>query len=171
MSDALPLLYKFQSIEGAKATLRTRSFRHAKPDTFNDEYDLRVQSFFPNDVKTTLKEISEGLFDVILEHTGEVPTCRSPKMAAEILAVQAWCRAKPETVKAFTSSGGAEINDLDKVQAHATQMLGWINEFMQGYRVFCVSKHRDWRRCGAFMRATIAASHYALSRTWKGTRI
>jgi hypothetical protein len=44
---ALPPLYKYLSVEGAKKTLGTNTFRHAKPSSFNDTEDLTVSSIFP----------------------------------------------------------------------------------------------------------------------------
>ena len=39
---ALPPLYKYLSVEGAKKTLGNNAFRHAKPSSFNDIEDPTV---------------------------------------------------------------------------------------------------------------------------------
>ncbi len=43
----LPSLYKYFGVEGARLTLRNRTFKHAKPSDFNDTEDLTIQSVFP----------------------------------------------------------------------------------------------------------------------------
>ena len=44
---ALPPLYKYLSVEGARLTLGNNTFWHAKPSTFNDSEDLKVAGMFP----------------------------------------------------------------------------------------------------------------------------
>jgi hypothetical protein len=41
---ALPPLYKYLDVQGAKLTLGNRTFKHAKPSDFNDTEDLTIQS-------------------------------------------------------------------------------------------------------------------------------
>src|SRR5260370_31243 len=65
---ALPPLYKFLSVEGAKLTLGNNTFRHAKPSDFNDIEDLTVQSIFPEETEIALKTLEDGFTDVILAH-------------------------------------------------------------------------------------------------------
>ena len=43
---ALPPLYKYLSVQGAKLTLGNNTFKHAKPSDFNDIEDLTIQSIF-----------------------------------------------------------------------------------------------------------------------------
>lgn len=40
---ALPPLYKYLDVKGAKLTLGNDTFRHAKPSDFNDVEDMAVQ--------------------------------------------------------------------------------------------------------------------------------
>jgi hypothetical protein len=41
---ALPPLYKYLDIRGAKLTLDNKTFKHSKPVDFNDVEDLKIQS-------------------------------------------------------------------------------------------------------------------------------
>jgi hypothetical protein len=50
---ALPPLYKYLSVEGARLTLSNNTFWHAKPSTFNDREDLTVAGMF-----TDLRDLS-----------------------------------------------------------------------------------------------------------------
>jgi hypothetical protein len=75
---ALPALYKYLNVQGAKLTLGNRTFRHAKPSDFKDIEDMTVQSIFPEETEVALKRLSEGFTDVILAHLNDPPTCASP---------------------------------------------------------------------------------------------
>ncbi len=144
----LPPLYKYLDVSGAKLTLGNKTFKHAKPSDFNDLEDLTIQSIFPEDTEEALKKIAGGFTDVILRHLDEEPTCSSP-MKEKIRAIQQVYRANPgaaDLVRAELMNPGEQIYDVeyhrDKAQAHIAE----INEFMQGYRVLCVSIHKDSER-------------------------
>lgn len=76
----LPALYKYLDVEGAKLTLGNRTFRHAKPTTFQDLEDMTIKSVFPEDVETAPEKLSESCVDIIVENIDVAPTC-SPKLA------------------------------------------------------------------------------------------
>src|ERR1700735_2511253 len=107
---ALPPLYKYLNVQGAKLTLGNRTFRHAKPSDFNDIEDMTVQSIFPEETEAALKRLSQGLTDVILAHLNDPPTCASPN-AEKIALMQRAYRNKPgarELVKAELAKGDAK---------------------------------------------------------------
>jgi hypothetical protein len=75
---ALPPLYKYLDIRGAKLTLDNKTFKHSKPADFNDIEDLKIQSIFPEDVETALTKLAENVVDIIVNAT-EAPI--NPKVA------------------------------------------------------------------------------------------
>lgn len=143
---ALPPLYKYLDVQGAKLTLGNNTFRHAKPSTFNDTEDMTIQSIFPEDTGVALKTLSESLTDVILKHINDLPTC-SPKMAATVAKLQAMFRAKPHAaaaVKEEIKKGAlAKLFDVDAMRTLSEAFVNEINEFLQRYRVLCVTTQKD----------------------------
>ena len=91
---ALPPLYKYLDVQGAKLTLGNGTFKHAKPSNFNDTEDLTIQSIFPEDLETALKRASEGMLDVIVKLPDAAPTCASP-MREKLTAIQTALRTDP----------------------------------------------------------------------------
>src|SRR4051794_30685327 len=91
---ALPPLYKYLDVQGAKLTLGNRTLKHAKPSDFNDIEDLTIQSIFPEEIETALKRASAGLLDAILAHLDAEPTCASP-MKEKLATIQSALRADP----------------------------------------------------------------------------
>jgi hypothetical protein len=75
---ALPPIYKYLDVQGAKLTLGNRTFKHTKPADFNDTEDLTIKSIFPEETEAALKRLAGGLTDVILQHLNDPPTCISP---------------------------------------------------------------------------------------------
>jgi len=63
---SLPPLYKYLDVQGARRTLTNRTFRHAKPSTFNDTEDLTIRSIFPEDEETALEQLKHGFVDVLM---------------------------------------------------------------------------------------------------------
>ena len=115
---ALPPLYKYLDVRGAKLTLGNRTFKHAKPSDFNDTEDLTIQSIFPEEIETALKRASEGMLDVILNNLDATPTC-APPMREKMAAIQAALRADPglaARMKAEIANGALDgVHDV----AHA----------------------------------------------------
>ena len=64
----LPPLYKYLGIEGAKLTLRNRTFKHSKPSDFNDTEDLTIQSVFPETLEDACKLMYDGFTDTVLRN-------------------------------------------------------------------------------------------------------
>lgn len=142
---ALPPIYKYLDVQGAKLTLGNRTFKHAKPSTFNDTEDLTIQSIFPEDTEAALKKIADGMTDVILQHLSDPPTCLSP-LKEKVALIQHVYRNNPEAadvVKAEKArEGGAPVFDIAQAQSRAEGFVEEINEFMQDYRIFCVTTHK-----------------------------
>lgn len=142
----LPPLYKYLDTQGAKLTLGNGTFKHSKPSDFNDIEDLTVHSIFPDEIEAALQKLSNGFDDVILQHLNDPPTCNSP-MKEMLLLIQDAYRNDPkavEIVKAeLSKDGGKPLYDVDYMRERAKEFIKEINEFMQGYRIFCVTTHKD----------------------------
>ncbi len=144
----LPPLYKYLDVSGAKLTLGNRTFRHAKPSDFNDAEDLTIQSIFAEDMEEALKKIVGGFTEVLLRHLDKEPTCSSP-MKETIWLIQQVYRANPgaaEMARAGLMNPSKQIYDVEYHRGKALAHIVEINEFMQGYRVLCVSTHKDSER-------------------------
>jgi hypothetical protein len=146
---ALPPLYKYLSVEGARLTLGNSTFRHAKPSDFNDIEDMTVESIFPDETEVALKKLSEGFTDVILAHLNDPPTCASP-MREKLALIQRAYRTNPkavETVKAeLAKEGRRPLFDVEFMRARAKGHIKEINDFMQRMRVLCVTTNKDSER-------------------------
>jgi hypothetical protein len=143
-----PPLYKYLDVSGAKLTLGNRTLKHAKPSDFNDTEDLTIQSIFAEDTEEALKKIASGFTDVILRHLDEEPTCSSP-MKEKIRVIQQVYRANPgapDLVRPELMSPVKRIYDVEFHRDRAQAYIAEINEFLQGYRVLCVSTHKDSER-------------------------
>ena len=143
---ALPPLYKYLSVRGAKLTLGNRTFKHAKPSDFNDTEDLTIQSIFPEETEAALTRLSCRITDVILEHINDIPTCKSP-MKEKVELLQQVFRTNPEVANVIRVVMAEEevgsIYDVEYMRARAEMLVNEINKFMQGYRVLCVTTHKD----------------------------
>src|SRR5882672_5415192 len=141
----LPPLYKYLNVQGAKLTLGNRTFRHAKPSDFNDIEDMTVQSIFPEETEVALKRLSEGFPDVILAHLDDPPTCASP-MREMLAFIQQTFRNNPKAgdlVKAELAKGDANLYDVEHMRKLAQTHIKEINDFMQRWRVLCVTTNND----------------------------
>lgn len=145
----LPPLYKYLDVQGAKLTLGTGTFKHAKPSNFNDIEDLTIQSIFPEETEAALTKLSNGFTDVILRHVNDQPTCSSP-MREKVALIQHVYRTNPKAaaiVKAeLTKEGGKPIYDVEYMRERSKAFIKEINDFMQDYRVLCVTTLRDSER-------------------------
>lgn len=141
-----PALYKYLDVQGAKLTLGNGTFKHAKPSDFNDIEDLTIQSIFPEETEAALMRLSNGFTDLILQHLDDPPTCSSP-MREKVALIQYIFRTNPkapEIVKAeLSKEGGKPIYDVEHMREWAREFIKEINEFMQDYRVLCVTTHKD----------------------------
>ncbi len=143
---ALPPLYKYLDVQGAKLTLGSGTFKHAKPSDFNDIEDLTVQSIFPEETEAALKKLTNGFIDVILQHLNDQPTCSSP-MREKLALIQHVYRTNPNaadiTNAELNNEGGEPIYDVEHMRERSKAFIKEFNQFMQDNRVLCVSTHRD----------------------------
>jgi hypothetical protein len=141
-----PPLYKYLGVQGAKLTLGNRTFKHAKPSDFNDTEDLTIQSIFPEETEAALKKLAGGFTDVILQYLNDVPTCGSP-MKEMVAGIQHVFRANPKAADlvraALVKEGGEPIFDVAQMRSRAVAFVKEMNEFMQGYRILCVTTLKD----------------------------
>ena len=143
---ALPPLYKYLDVRGAKLTLGNGTFKHSKPSDFNDIEDLTVQSIFPEETEAALTKLSMGFTDMILRHLNDPPTCNSP-LREKVALIQHAFRTRPqvaEVVKAeMNMAGGKPIYDVEHMRERAKVFIKDINDMLQGYRVLCVTTHKE----------------------------
>ena len=144
---ALPPIYKYLDALGAKLTLSNGTFKHSKPSDFNDIEDLTIQSIFPEETETALKKLSDGFTELILQYLNDQPTCSSP-MREKLALIQQVYRTNPKAAQLVKAGkeGGVPIYDVGHMRERAKQFIAEINEFMQGYRILCVTTHKDSER-------------------------
>ena len=150
----LPSLYKYLGVEGAKITPRTKTFKHAKPSDFNDVEDLTIRSVFPETFEDAYKIMYDGFTDTILKNINTPPTCTNSDMRLKVGLIQEAFRNNPDAaniVKAAKEKDViSDVFDLDRLKKPTGAFINEINEFLQGYRVLCVSEIIDsdmmWRR-------------------------
>jgi DUF2971 family protein len=140
----LPPLYKYLDVQGAKLTLQNGNFKHAKPSDFNDLEDLTIRSIFPEGDEAALQEIKDNFSDVLLNNLNEAPTCSNPKMRQQIALIQEAYRRNPDAAKAIKeitkNDTISKLYDLDGLKQRSKGYVDEINNFMQGFRILCVSQ-------------------------------
>ena len=146
---ALPPLYKYLDVQGAKLTLGNRTFKHAKPSDFNDTEDLTIQSIFPENVEAALAKLANGFTDVIVKNVNEPPTC-APELRDKVALLQRVYRENPQAADLvrgqIKKDATSKMFDVEHVRARSQTFIEEMNEFMQGYRVLCVTTHKDSER-------------------------
>lgn len=144
---ALPPLYKYLSVEGARLTLGNNTFWHAKPSTFNDSEDLTVAGMFPGSLEAALSDIVANLADVILANLDKASTCPKLSMRLTVAKLQAIFRSNPKAAaivaKQLRDNPALLKFDVENVRSLAQSTIDGVNEFMQDYRVLCVTTHKD----------------------------
>jgi hypothetical protein len=155
---ALPPLYKYLDVHGAMLTLGKGTFKHAKPSDFNDIEDLTIQSIFPEETEAALTKLSNCFADVILQHINNRPTCSSP-IREKVALIQHIFRTNPNAVDVVKAELGKEgrmpIYDVEHMRELSRAFIEEINEFMQDYRVLCLSTLKNSEK----MWSTYAESH------------
>jgi hypothetical protein len=137
----LPPLYKYLDVRGAQLTLGNRSFKHSKPSEFNDKEDLTIRSIFPESDEVALAEMNKGLTDILLKHLYETPTVENPTQRAKIVLMQQVFQTHPEAAKLVKEQmKSSKVFSLEQMRAKNKQFVNEINEFMQGYRILCVTE-------------------------------
>lgn len=148
-SMTLPPLYKYLDTHGAKLTLGNRTFRHARPSDFNDTEDLTVQSIFPEEVEVALEIQVRSFPDILSRNVDRLPTCSSP-MREQVIAIQRVIRGNPNVTEILkeemAKNGVGDIFDVEHMRARTQAFIKEINDFLQGYRVLCVTTQNDSER-------------------------
>jgi hypothetical protein len=146
---ALPPLYKYLSADGAKKTLGNRCFRFAKPSEYDDLEDMTAQSLFPDELENALAMLSDGFVDAIVANPYAPPTC-SPKLRPAVVKLQSIFRAHPElapVVKEGLKKDPKKAGlNVEYWRARSEAFVKETNEFMQNYRVLCVTTDRASER-------------------------
>jgi DNA-dependent RNA polymerase auxiliary subunit epsilon len=143
---ALPPLYKYLDIDGAKKTLSNRTLRHAKPYNFEDLEEMTVGSIFPDDIETALAKLSGNCVDVIVENADVGPTC-SPKLTAIVRELQVIFREDPRRAEAVRDQiKKSKVFNVEHLRAISDAFVKVTNEFMQTYRILCVSTNKASER-------------------------
>src|SRR5215208_2043098 len=139
---ALPPLYKYLNVDGAKKTLGNKCFRFAKPSEYEDLEDMTAQSLFPDELEAALAMLSDRFVDVIVENPEAAPTC-SEKLRPKVAELQKIFRANPEVaqevkdgLKEDPASNGFNLNYW---RTKSEAFVKETNEFMQSHRVLCVT--------------------------------
>jgi len=151
MTD-LPPLYKYLNVQGARLTLGNRTFKHSKPSDFNDLEDLTIRSIFPESDEVALAVMNNGLSDILLRHLNDTPTIENPKLRASITTMQRVFRENPGAVQIVKDGlRKSSVFTLDQMRTKNASFVDEINDFMQGYRILCVSStlndsERMWER-------------------------
>jgi Protein of unknown function (DUF2971) len=146
---ALPPLYKYLNVDGAKKTLGNRCLRFAKPSEYEDLEDMTVQSLFPDELEAALAILSDGFVDAIAANPYAPPTC-SPKLRPAVLKLQKLFREHPHLVpfmkqelKKDPTKAGLNV---DYWRTRSDAFVKEMNEFMQNYRVLCVTTDKASER-------------------------
>jgi hypothetical protein len=131
--------FKYLDVKGATLTLQNKTFRHAKPSSFNDSEDLTSGGVFLNSDRA-LTILPNAFIDMLASNLNLVPTCASP-MRKTVQKMQQAILSNPDIVDIIKSEnsqksipGGAEYyNNL--MADHVRE----INKVMQSYRILCVT--------------------------------
>jgi hypothetical protein len=139
---SLPPLYKYLNVQGAKLTLGNQCFRFAKPSEYEDLEDMTAQSLFPDKLETALAMLSDGFVDAIMANLYAPPTCPT-KFRAGVIKMQAVLRAHPEVAPAVKEGLKKDPEKsglgLERWKERSEAFVNETNEFMQNYRVLCVT--------------------------------
>jgi hypothetical protein len=139
---ALPPLYKYLDVDGAKKTLGNKCFRFSKPSEYRDLEDMTTRSLFPDELEAALAILADGFVDVIVENADAAPTC-SERLKPKVAELQKIFRENPnaaravkEGLKADPASNGF---NPDYWRTLSEAFVKETNEFMQGHRILCVT--------------------------------
>jgi hypothetical protein len=149
---ALQPLYKYLDVRGAKLTLGNRCLRFAKPAEFKDNTDMKAEGLFPDELEKALVILADGFVDAIMANLYAPPTC-SPKQRSKIEILQMLFRADPSQATKLKAGLKAdpEKNGLNLAhwKTESDRFVKMTNEFLQNYRVLCVTtdkaSERMWR--------------------------
>ncbi|WP_316171519.1 MULTISPECIES: DUF2971 domain-containing protein [unclassified Bradyrhizobium] len=139
---ALPPLYKYLDVNGAKLTLGNKCFRFARPSEFRDKTDMTSEGLFPETLEIALAAMPDGFVDAIRENLYAPPTC-APRLRQAVITLQKNFREKPELapivaaeLKKDPGKGGFGV---EAWRTRSDAFVKETNDFLQSYRVFCVT--------------------------------
>jgi hypothetical protein len=139
---ALPPLYKYLDVDGAKKTLGNQCFRFSKPSEYKDVEDMTARSLFPDELETALAILADGYVDVIVANASATPTC-SETLKPKVAELQKVFRANPRTAQAVKNGLKQDPAkngfNVDHWRTRAEAFVKDTNELMQGRRVLCVT--------------------------------
>ncbi|WP_179380194.1 DUF2971 domain-containing protein [Jannaschia marina] len=139
MIGKLPPLYKFLDRNGARLTLGNGTFRHARPSSFNDLEDLTVRSVFSEETEVALEVLTSAMPDVIAQNLEAEPN-GDPKRRLIIKMIQQAIKANPEVLDVIRDElQKAPVYDVEAMRLKSESFVAEINDFMQGYRILCVT--------------------------------
>lgn len=141
-----PQFFKYLDLNGARLTLQNRTFRHAKPSSFNDSEDLTVSGVF-EDHEQAICLLAVTFIDTIASNLELTPTCSSP-MREKIQLIQKSIVANPELLELFKNNNAENpvYGDSQYFSSMMESHVHEINEFMQDYRVLCVTTSFTYER-------------------------
>lgn len=135
--------YKYLDINGAKLTLKNRTFKYAKPSDFNDLEDMTIRGLFPEEAERAALDIQNNLINCLIRNINKIPTCDNPTKQL-IIILQNAIRASSdiyEIKKAIQSD--ASFIDIDWFKSYCSRFISEINNHLQKYRVLCVSEFNN----------------------------
>ncbi|WP_316219265.1 DUF2971 domain-containing protein [Bradyrhizobium sp. SZCCHNR2026] len=146
---ALPPLFKYLDVEGARLTLGNKCFKFAKPSDYRDLEDMTAQGLFPIGLEKALPMLSDGFVDAIMTNLYAPPTC-SPKQRTMVVTLQSIFRVYPEQANAVKEGLRKDPKkasmSLDFWKTRSEAFVNETNAFMQNYRVFCVTTDKASER-------------------------
>src|SRR5258708_36928603 len=93
--------------------------------------------------------MNNGLSDILLRHLNDTPTIENPKLRASITTMQRVFRENPGAVQIVKDGlRKSSVFTLDQMRTKNASFVDEINDFMQGYRILCVSTLNDSERMG-----------------------
>ncbi|WP_316227184.1 MULTISPECIES: hypothetical protein [unclassified Bradyrhizobium] len=149
---ALPPLYKYLDVRGAKLTLGNQCFRFAKPSEFQDGTDMTAEGLFPEELKKALATIPDSFVGAIMANLYAPPTCPA-YLRPGVVKMQAVLRAHPEVAPAVKEGLRKDPEKaglgLERWKERAGAFVKETNDLLQNYRVLCVTtdkaSDRMWR--------------------------
>ena len=101
---------------------------------------------FPEETEAALRKLESGFADIILQHLNDPPTCSSP-LKEKLILIQHGYRNNPDLVEKIKAELARKrrkpVFDVDQMRARSEAFVKEMNEFMQGYRVLCVTTHKE----------------------------
>lgn len=142
--------YKYLDVNGAKLTLKNRTFKYAKPSDFNDLEDMTIKSLFPEEAERAALDIQNNLVDYLIKNIDKIPTCDYPTRKIIIILQNALRVSSNISEFKKAIQNDASFINIDWYKNYCSRFIFLINSILQKYRVLCVSEFnnstRMWER-------------------------